>query len=256
MKLRKEDSVLHLRRRLAFEPALIAEMRGVQRSTRRTISARLLFTALTGALVAVGATAMGFAGWTSFVGSDSAALQRISGALLEALRSDNLELALAVSAESEEGIRLLESEQERVSLSESRENSAVDATRASLKENLTELRDQLKQQGVEFSRLTPLAFGGVRARIQNPETMNRPVTVVVGDVFFAVGEVTYGFELTARRCGADYIITEVWQCSPMAVQPDSLREYTQALYRAVREAPGTGENGVRISGARCVYVAL
>ena len=116
------------------------------------------------AILGLGLSSAAGAVWLIFGATDREALTQMPSVLLVGLQDEDYDKALAVCAEGEPGAQMLAGEDRQVFVpaAGSTEGRAANARNVRI-ESLTILRQQLAQLGVQWSDITPIAFGGVRA---------------------------------------------------------------------------------------------
>ncbi len=142
-------------------------------------------------------------------------------------------------------------------------NSPADADSESLTLNLKirdTIRASLEAQGVDWTTVVPLAFGGVRAQVTDPAAPGEMVVAVTGNIYFAAQGRVYALELSAERVDNRYVPTDLWQCVMLDTTPDnraSLEAHTRAGYEAfMRELAASPSEPSLIMEATPVFVAL
>ncbi|MCX5758161.1 MAG: hypothetical protein NTU83_06575 [Candidatus Hydrogenedentes bacterium] len=185
------------------------------------------------------------------VASDAEPIIRMAAGVLDALKTNSLSGPLVVCAESEAGAALLREEDKRLFKSR---KPARDSRRACM-ESLRAIREALAGDGLAWEQVHPLAFGGVEAKVLDTPAMNDAARSLTGAIYFAAGDRVYGLELTARRCGNQYVVVDVWNCVPVDAKPTGLETFVDGRYRAFREEPAkSGEAAIK--SARRMFVAL
>jgi hypothetical protein len=206
------------------------------------------------AILGLGISSAAGAIWFVIGSTDRDALTQLSSVLLVGLQSENYDVALAACAEGEPGAQMLADEDREVFVpaADSPENRAA-AARDARAESLAVLRMELAQLGVQWNDITPLAFGGVRARVRQDELMTRPVTAVTGHLYFLSGGSLFAVELSARKCGRAYFITEIWNWARLDADPllETAETHSSDQFRAFKDA--NDPDTANISRARRVF---
>ncbi len=235
--------------RLQFEQGVLRPVYQIEQAPSRVFP-RLALIAGLAALVALAVGATHFLR-TPVRASDAEPILRMASGVLDALKTNNLSGPLVVCAESEAGATLLREEDKRLFKSR---KTVLDSRRACM-ESLRAFHEALVADGVAFEQVRPLAFGGVEAKVLDTAGMNDAARSLTGAIYFAVADRVYGIELTARRCGNQYVVVDFWNCLPVAVKPAGLETFVDGRYRAFCDEPAkSGE--ATIKSARQMFVAL
>jgi len=172
-----------------------------------------------------------------FFGADRRAITRTTDTLLSGLAADDTAVTLSVCAEGYESSQRLADLEAKAFGNVVSDFTATDARDERLAA-LASLRGELESVGVDWNDIHPVAFGGIRGRVIDSADMEGPVTSLAGSVYFASRGALYALEISAWRCDGDYIITEVWQGSEVAVGLEDLETLSSAQFDAFeRESP-------------------
>ena len=239
--------------RLEFDDDLVAAICRPSRRPRK--AARLVLRATLALLVLGGVVAAaGFALFLSPFWPRREPLAPMCTLLLDALRSGRLDDAMSVCADAAPGQARLLEENQRLALRVP--DDAPEHVRRSSEAFLTDVRDRLADAGLSCEAIRPLAFGGVRAKVFDPERMRGAAVAVTGEIYFAVGDAVYALEITARRCKDGYVVTDFWKCAPIDAAPTTLESHSIQRFRAFRqEQPRSGESTL-IRKPRHVFLPL
>jgi hypothetical protein len=109
--------------------------------------------------------------------------------------------------------------------------------------------------GVVWEQIKPLAFGGVRAKILDPARMQQAADSVTGELFFLSGDKLFSLELTARRCGANFVVTNFWRYNALDITPDQIKDRVAESIRAFQDEPEVDPN-VRVKSPKQVFLSL
>lgn len=200
-------------KRIEFEREVLARSVTARfPSARRTRGRVLRIAAVVALLAGVVSVGGGFAARTGFFGSERRALARMSTTFINGLADVDAARALEACAESNEGAKKVRDEEQRV-FGESLSDPAADAERQLAE--LRALRSELEAQGVQWSDVTPFAFGGVRARISG-DAMKQDLTVLTGEIYFKSAGRVFAVEISAWRCDGQFVIVDVWKGFPMS----------------------------------------
>jgi hypothetical protein len=183
-------------------------------------------------------------------------LAQVSRTILEALKANKLEDALAVCADGPAGRALLDEENQRLAKKDSPANPAQAPPRVASQSFLQEARDQLAKVGVEWETIRPLAFSGVEAAVLDPRTMQTAATSITGDLYFAAGSAVYALEFTGRRCKKSVVVTDFWRCTAANATPETVSECAKERFRAFKQETTKSESPVRIKSAEYIYIPL
>ncbi len=229
-------------RKLEFEREAVDDMmrRGehVLRSTtrpRRRIGRMWLFVPIVGLVAAVGVYAGSYAYGSLgafWLWRDSRAINELSVVLLHAMVEGRMEDALAVCPEGSVSGQTLFAEEQRVFLPELARSihANQDAVQARV-EQLSEIRKELESQGVDWHDVTPVAFGGIRARVLDSTRMREPATALVGNIYFKSAGKIFAIELSAWRCKDSYVLVDIWQGIVVPADADALEQFTHDRYQ-------------------------
>ena len=239
--------------RLEFERDLMAEI--ARPSSPRRHIGRLVRVVLMLAIVAsvLAVAAYGVTRLASFWPGHRVPLMRTGEALSEALRSGNMAGALKYCADSPEGQLLLAQDNARV-WNEGSEPVAR-AESPSSAEFLIATHAKLLVRP-DLAGLRPLAFGGARATILDPDRMAEPAIALTGDLYLAVGEEVYVLELTMRECAGQYVVTDFSNCAPVDTTPDTIEQTAASRFRAFQEEKAKMGESAEILRAKHVFVTF
>ncbi len=242
--------------RLQFEGQLVSQL--VRPRRRRRNMGHVAGFALVAALVLVagglGMKAFPGVSLSSLIPQRWGGLEKTCEVLIDGLRTGDTDSALMVCADSEAGRTALAKEDARIWSGNARPDMA--GVRLSCEEVLSTIRSDLAAQQVAWSQVQPLAFGGVYAKLFDRETMADPARSVTGNLYFAVADHVYAIELTARLCGSQYVVTDVWKCFPVPVLPEKVSEDAKLRFREFQKEAGAETNSVDISQVRRVFIQL
>jgi hypothetical protein len=174
--------------------------------------------------------------------------------LIDGLRTGNTASALMVCADSEAGKTALAKEDARIWNGD--ERSAPAGVRLSCADVLSTIQSDLAAEGVTWGRIRPLAFGGVYAKLYDRTTMADSARSVTGNLYFAANDDVYALELTARLCGSQYVITDVWKCFPVSISPERISDDAKLRFREFEQEPADEGQGVSITQTRRVFIHL
>jgi len=178
-------------------------------------------------------------------------------ALTDALRTNDLEKAIALSAEGEPGRNLLEQEEQRTRRPEAGQEPAANAEeRVSLREFLDAVKEELAGQGVVWKNIHALAFGGIEAKMLDPQRMRKPAVAITGELYFLSGAKIYAIEFTARRCKGDFVITDFWRCGVTDAEAATLQQYSQNRFAPLLSEQKTADHPVTLSKTRHLFLSL
>jgi len=245
--------------RLQFDPALVADIHRQRQSQNAfPVFSIALCAMLLLALAVWASQTIQMPAWAFFQNNGN--LDKACLALLQALQNGPLDTPLEICADSPAGTALLQKENTRLfrqgDSSPATQATAPSAKRPSSNAILAAIRRELVAAGVNCEQIRPLAFGGVKARIMDPATMEDTAESVTGEVFFSAGQRLFALQLTARRCGADFIITDLWQCLPLDIAPEAIKERVAQTLKAFKSESSEGVDAVKIKSPRQVFVLL
>ncbi|MCX5771025.1 MAG: hypothetical protein NTZ09_12240 [Candidatus Hydrogenedentes bacterium] len=243
--------------RLQFDAELQASLRRINRP-RRSLLPHVGFVACVAAVVVLALGGGQYVPWPSWPGGNGPAVARTCLAVADAMKTGKLAALDRFCADGETGKRLLATDNQRLV-----SGSAVHAaafgkeTTAGMScfDFLKNARQQLTDQRVELGQITPLAFGGVEAKVLDPATMSNPAVSVMGELYFQAGAKLYALELTARKCGDDFVVTSFWRCQPVDVAAEDLKARARDKYPQ-EETAATDANTVKITSIRRIFIPL
>lgn len=242
--------------RLQFEGQLMSQLVRPRRRRRRVghVAGFAVVAALV--LVAGGLGMKAFSGvsLSSLIPQRWSGLEKTCEVLIDGLRTGNMASALMVCADSEAGKAALSKEDARIWNGDHRPE--LTGVRLACGEVLSAIRSDLAAEQVAWDQVRPLAFGGVYAKLFDRETMADPARSVTGNLYFASGDHVYAIELTARLCGSQYVVTDVWKCFPVMASPDEVSEDAKLRFREFQKESGTETSDVDITQARRVFIHL
>ncbi|MBN2308371.1 MAG: hypothetical protein JXR94_05335 [Candidatus Hydrogenedentes bacterium] len=238
--------------RLEFENRLIARITEPRAGTRRRLSMAWLGGLALVALILAGA----LSARATLFALDKAGLARTAIALLDALRAEEPGAALAAFAEGPGAGDLLREEEQRVFLpgvAPGDHARSPEERRA----QIAAVRAELTEQGVRWDDVSPLAFGGVRARIWDPALMQEPAEIAMGNVYFTSGGRVFAVEVSAWRCGSDYVIVDIWQRGALDITEAGVKDHAGQCFERFQDEPTPSPDGAsRITRARRVFSRL
>ncbi|HNR34022.1 MAG TPA: hypothetical protein PKO36_02500 [Candidatus Hydrogenedentes bacterium] len=235
--------------RLQFEQGVLRTVYQTEREPRRLFPRLVLLAALAGLAVMA-------AGATHFLRSplrakDAESILRMATGVFDALKTSGLGDPPAVCADSETGAAILREDDQRLFKS----RKPASGNRRPCMESLLAIREVLVKEGIALEQARPLAFGGVEARIFDAATMNEAARSLTGSLYFSAGDRLYGIELTARRCGDQYVVLDVWNCLPVEAAPADIEAHVKQRYQQFCDEPAKpGEPSIK--RARRLFVPL
>jgi len=244
--------------RLQFDDELQASLRRINRP-RRSLLPHVGFVTCVAAVAVLALGGSQYVPWPSWPGGNGPAVARTCAAVVDALKTANLAALDRLCADGKTGKDLLAEDNQRLVNS-----SAVHAA-AFAKETppgmscfdfLKNARRQLTEQGVVLGQITPAAFGGIEAKVLDPATMSNPAVSVTGELYFQAGAKLYALELTARKCGDDFVVTSFWRCQPIDVPAEDLKAYAREKYPEDESAPATNTDTVKITSIRRIFIPI
>lgn len=169
-----------------------------------------------------------------FGSGDERAVRTMGDEFLTHFASGNIRAAAARFEEGAMGAPLIESERARLGLPANRPVGNSDA-KAERRRQLERIRRELEADGVAWERVRPLAFGGAQAEVMAPDVMRRAAVALTGNIYFSSGGRVYLIEVSARRCGRHYILTELWQWKRLDGGHTDLQEHALEEYLAFKD---------------------
>lgn len=213
------------------------------------------------ALAVWASQAVHMSSWAGFFQS-TGHLDRTCLSVIEALQKNHIKSPLPLCADSEAGLAMLEQENARILKEKpaaAAGEQAQDDKEAKAREFsvsfLSNVRQELDRLGVTWEQVKPLAFGGVRAKILDPLKMQQPADSVTGELYFLSGDKLIALEMTARRCGANFVVTNFWKFNVLDIPPDKIKDRVAQSIRAFQEEPEVDPN-IRIKSPRRVFLSL
>lgn len=245
--------------RLQFDPALVAGIhRERQAQNTFPIFSIALCAMLLLALAVWASQTIQIPTWAFFQNNGN--LDKACITLLEALQKGTLVNPLDICADSPAGSALLQKENARLfrqaTDQQAKEIPVQIKQRTSSATVLAAIRQDLTAMGVPCDQIRPLAFGGVKAKILDPSIMEDAAESVTGEIFFSAGERIFALQLTARRCGADFVITDLWQCLPLDITPGDIKDRVAENLKTFKAESNDGVDAVKVKSPRQVFVLL
>jgi hypothetical protein len=185
-----------------------------------------------------------------FFTTERRSIERMSMAMLESFASNDFRSAIEVCAEGERGRGLIEQEETRVFRATPPARNGNESDRA---ESLHALRHILTQLGAAWPDVRPLAFGGIRARVEDNATMSRPLTVLTGGIFFESAGRVFAIELSAWRCNGDYVVVDVWKAIEIPAGRAGIQAEADRIYRTFQQESDE-QAGLAITYPKAVFV--
>jgi hypothetical protein len=204
-----------------------------------------------GLVLAATAVAAGTWGWFHF--NDEKALAETSKAFMDALKTGNASASTAILASSEAGATLLAKDIVRV---QAKAQADPKADKHEMTPTLDQIHDTLAKDGVDWSNVQPLAFGGVRAQVADPATMKTYATVVNGELYFGSGAGVFAVEFTSRKCGSMFVITDIWQYHALDVTKEKLAEYSNKRFREFADEQEDPKDTVKLRSPKHIFVVF
>jgi hypothetical protein len=239
--------------RLRFDNDLAARLQQSAQPSIRPVRALILLAAL-GAAIALVVWAFQFIRLPS-VAKSTDALAHMSRTIIEGLRSDQLNEALAVCADSEAGRAALQ-EDNPIRFKPSASPAPSAAIYISSQEFLTTVRAALVEQGLAWEQVRPLAFGGALAKVLDTQNMKETALAATGAVYFASGNTVYALELTARCCKSGAVVTDFWKCAATTATPRTVKQYVGERFQAFEQEPLKPGERAMIRKPRQVFIWL
>jgi hypothetical protein len=243
--------------RLEFDDDLQASLRRINRP-RRSLLPHVGFVICVAAVAAIATGGARYVTWPSWPSGNGPAIARTCAAVVNALKTDDLTALDPFCADGATGRSLLDADNRRL-LNGSAIHAAAfaDETQGGIScyDFLKNARSRLTEQGIEVGRITPLAFGGVQAKVLDTAAMSSPAVSIAGELYFQAGAKIFALELTARKCGDEFVVTEFWRCQPVNVPAEDLKRYARDKY-AEQETPATDSDTVKVSIVRRMFVPI
>ena len=228
-----------------------------KRHTRMMVRTSLAALCAAGLLVAIAWTLSGFIALPG-QGADKRALAALAKSLTDALRTGELDQAIALTIDDETSRRQLEQSAENnpgTVQAGAKEKPLKPQT--TCQEFLTALRDRLAAEGLAWDRVHPVAFGGLVASVTANDSKARDkAKSVLGEVYFESDGAVYALELTARRCGRQYVVVDFWRCTRTPVAPDGLEKYSLGRFQTLGQEPDAGNVPVRVKDLQSVFAKV
>lgn len=238
-------------KRLEFERDLFANHTPIYiRKAERRRGANLLRFFI-GVLVLAGIAGISLAitSAAGFFSGEKRSIERMTRTFISGLAKGDGAGALQACAEGEQGRQLIQAEEREVF------GQAAAASPEDMEQQsgvLRGLRTELDRVGVDWSDAKPIAFSGVRARIES-EGMKRPLTVLAGNMYFTSGPRTFSVEVSAWRCAGEYVVVDVWKGGAVEGVMESPDDYSE-------DHPATpfGEDGTagNVTFSKKLYVSF
>jgi len=192
--------------------------------------------------------------------NDDAALAEMAIGLLVPLSENRLEAALAVCAAGGRGgpspSREILGATETQNKAPQNSATGLDAPAAARLRDLANLRAEMAAAGVHWSDITPLAFGGVRADVFEPDSMTKPAVAVIGEIFFVSRGRVYAIEASARRVRDAYVLVELWQWARTELRADQVERYAAKRFLDFMREPAQSADGIELQRPQHVFVRL
>lgn len=249
-------------RRLEFEGEALDQISGTSRfrvapRARTAHSNSSLIAVLAVTVTAASLLAGAYSFRSSLFGVEDRAITEFSMILLKSMAENRLESALAVCPEGSAGGQLLYEEERRVFRPEVQVDAAVTPEAAQRRiDSLALVRNELESQGVTWADVQPVAFGGVRARVLDPERMRAAATALTGNIFFASGGKVFAVEVSAWRCDGQYVLLDVWQGTALPSGANDVAAFSKEQYRAFQKDAGAEGERADIDRAKHIFVRM
>jgi len=187
------------------------------------------------------------------------ALAPICRAVVEAVKTGNLDSQGIACADNDRGLTILREDDQRLART-SEVQAAVETpattSQISSQDFIAAIRADLEGRGVVLANVQPLGYGGVKVKVLNPERMREPAVSFTGQVFFLAGESVYGIEFTTRQCSDQYVIMDFWRCGPVDAQPGNLRAFSQEQFRTFQKEMQDPGADMVVKSVRYVFLPL
>ena len=207
------------------------------------------------ALAVVAACALTVAFSLGFGSRDERAVRVMGDEFLTHLAAGNLPAAMERFEEGAMGAPLIQSERSRLGLPEN--NPAGNSgARAERLRQLERIRRELEADGVSWDNVRPLAFGGAQAEVVAPDVMRRAAVALTGNIYFSAGGRVYLIEVSAKRCGRHYIMTELWQWKRLDGGHTDLQEHALEEYLAFKEENPAPPNAAIVAQPQFIFTSL
>jgi len=244
--------------RLQFDDELQASLRRINRP-RRSLVPHVGFVTCVAAVAVLALGGSQYVPWPSWLGGNGPAVARTCAAVIDALKTDHPAALDRLCADGNTGKALLAEDNQRLANGSAVHAAAfADETTAGMScfDFLKDARRQLNEQGVVPGQITPLAFGGVEAKVLDAATMSNPAVSVMGELYFQAGVKVYALEFTARKCGAHFVVTSFWRCQPVNVPAEDLKHYAREKYPEEETAAATDADTVKISSVHRIFIPI
>lgn len=203
----------------------------------------------------VAACALTVAFSLGFGSRDERAVRVMGDEFLTHLAAGNLPAAMERFEEGAMGAPLIQSERSRLGLPEN--NPAGNSgARAERLRQLERIRRELEADGVSWDNVRPLAFGGAQAEVVAPDVMRRAAVALTGNIYFSAGGRVYLIEVSAKRCGRHYIMTELWQWKRLDGGHTDLQEHALEEYLAFKEENPAPPNAAIVAQPQFIFTSL
>jgi hypothetical protein len=202
--------------------------------------------------------AMRYVDFPSFGGRD-ANLGLACLAVVEALRTGNIDPAMPFFADVEPGLTRLREEDLKLAKAKTVQAATpdvADAARISCADFLRDARKTMESNSVSFDQVKALAIVGAQAKVTDRQRMRKGADILAGELYFAAGGKIYALELSARKCGKNYFILDFWACNPIEATPENIAAYADQKFREFRQQSDATSGPVQIGGAKKIYIAL
>ncbi len=190
-----------------------------------------------------------------FGSRDERAVRVMGDEFLTSLAAGNIPAAMARFEEGAMGAPLIQSERSRLGLPESNPASHPEA-RAERQRQLERVRRELEADGVAWDKVRPLAFGGAQAEVLAPDVMRRAAVAVTGNIYFSSGGRVYLIEVSAKRCGRHYIMTELWQWKRLDGGHTDLQEHALQEYLTFKNDNPASPDPAIVAQPQFIFTAL
>jgi len=243
--------------RLQFDDELQASLRRINRP-RRSLVPHVGFVACVAVVAVLALGGSQYVPWPSWPDGNGPAVARTCAAVIDALKTGKPAALDRLCADGKTGKGLLAADNQRlVNAAAIHAAAFADETPAGMScfDFLKNAQRLLTDQGVVLKQITPVAFGGIEAKVLEPATMSNPAVSVTGELYFQAGANVYALELTARKCGADFIVTSFWRCQHLDVPAEDLKAYARQKYPE-EETAATDANMIKITSVHRIFIPI
>ena len=203
----------------------------------------------------VAACALTVAFSLGFGSRDERAVRVMGDEFLTHLAAGNIPAATARFEEGAMGAPLMESERARLGLPENSPAGNSEA-RAERQHQLERIRWELEADGVSWDSVRPLAFGGAQAEVMAPNVMRRAAVALTGNIYFSAGGRVYLIEVSAKRCGRHYVMTELWQWKRLDGGHTDLQEHALQEYLAFKNDNPASPDPAVVAQPQFIFTSL